>query len=275
MNRALCRAHGTAHTTTPWRAQRTRGDSASTNANVVPRSSARHRRRPSPRSYPGTPTPTDTAAIPLPPDRPRGDHNLPLAADPDVLNHRPLQPKQPRPYPCPAHVASAPSDSSPQEAGTLEAERRAPPTAAYITHGNNRSARKELTRGLDLAPSLHGDDLKRLVLALDDLAAVRGDGQPIALEPAAVRGETAIELRTRGGEVKIVPEPAGTRGGYDDLRRAASREPLGRGLRPLVASIGDLARMAAALGREQDLTPLRQLRILADLDRGRVRGIER
>ncbi len=83
---------------------------------------------------------------------------------------------------------------------------------------------------------------------------MRGDGQPIALEPAAVRGETAIELRTRGGEVKLVPEPAGTRGGYDDLRRAASREPLGRGLRPLVASIGDLARMAAALGREQDLT---------------------
>jgi hypothetical protein len=77
------------------------------------------------------------------------------------------------------------------------------------------------------------------------------------------------------GEVKIVPEPAGTRGGYDDLRRAASREPLGRGLRPLVASIGDLARMAAALGREQDMTALRQLRILADLDRGRVRGIER
>jgi hypothetical protein len=33
--------------------------------------------------------------------------------------------------------------------------------------------------------------------------------------------------------------------------------------------------MAAALGREQDLGPLRQLRILADLDRGRVRGIER
>jgi hypothetical protein len=33
--------------------------------------------------------------------------------------------------------------------------------------------------------------------------------------------------------------------------------------------------MAAALGRERDMTPLRQLRILADLDRGRVRGIER
>jgi len=134
---------------------------------------------------------------------------------------------------------------------------------------------EELTRGLDLAPSLHGDNLKRLALALNDLEAVRVDGQPIALEAATVRGEPVIELRTRGGEVKIVAEPAGTRDGYDDLRRAATREPLGRGLRPLVASIADLARMAAALGRDQDMTPLRQLRILADLDRGRVRGIER
>ena len=33
--------------------------------------------------------------------------------------------------------------------------------------------------------------------------------------------EPVIEFR-RGGEVKIVPAPAGTRGGYDDLRRAAS-----------------------------------------------------
>jgi hypothetical protein len=134
---------------------------------------------------------------------------------------------------------------------------------------------EEVTRGLDLAPSLHGDNLKHLALALDDLEVVRVDGELIALEVATIRGEPVSDLRTRGGEVKIVPEPAGTRGGYDDLRRAASREPLGRGLRPFVASIGDLARMAAALGREQDMNPLRQLRILADLDRGRVRGLER
>jgi hypothetical protein len=134
---------------------------------------------------------------------------------------------------------------------------------------------EELTPGLDLAPSLHGDNLKRLSLALDDLEAERVDGGPIALDAITIRGEPVIEFRTRGGQVKIVAEPAGTRGGYDDLRRAASREPLGRGLRPLVASIGDLARMAAALGREQDLTPLRQLRILSDLDRGRTREIER
>jgi hypothetical protein len=32
--------------------------------------------------------------------------------------------------------------------------------------------------------------------------------------------------------------------------------------------------MAAALGRQQDMTRLRRLRILADLERGRVRRIE-
>ena len=84
-----------------------------------------------------------------------------------------------------------------------------------------------------------------------------------------------LELRTDAGELKIVREPAGTRGGYDDLRRAATREPIGRGLRPSVASIGDLARMLAALGREQDLEPLQQLRYLRELERSLVRGLER
>jgi hypothetical protein len=134
---------------------------------------------------------------------------------------------------------------------------------------------EELTRGLDLAPSLRGENLRRLALALDDLDAERVDGKPITLDAATIRDEPVIELRSRGGELKLVPEPVGTRGGYDDLRRAATREPLGRGLRPSVASVGDLARMAAALGREQDMVPLRQLRTLAELDRGRVRGIER
>ena len=129
---------------------------------------------------------------------------------------------------------------------------------------------EELTRGVDVAPSARGENLGRLTLALEDLDAVGEDGAPVTLDTRAV-----LDVRGRGGELKIVANPAGTRGGYDDLRRAASREPLGRGLRPLVASIGDLARMAAALGRERDMVPLHQFRILADLDRGRVRGIER
>ena len=74
--------------------------------------------------------------------------------------------------------------------------------------------------------------------------------------------------RSPKGELKIVPEPAGTRGGYDDLRRAASREPIGQGLRPSVASLGDLARMLAALDREHDRPALAQLRRSRELERG-------
>jgi hypothetical protein len=133
---------------------------------------------------------------------------------------------------------------------------------------------EELTHGLDLVPSLRAENLRRLGLALDDLDAQRQDGKRPALERDLAR-QPVLELRTDGGELKVVPEPVGTRGGYDDLRRAATREPIGRGLRPRVASIGDLARMLAALGREQDVPPLQQLRTLAELERSLVRGIER
>lgn len=133
----------------------------------------------------------------------------------------------------------------------------------------------ELTHGVDLAPSLRAENLRRLSLALDDVEARHRDGRPLQLGRDLGR-DPVLELATRGGELKLVPEPEGTRGGYDDLRRHAIREPLGRGLRPQVASIGDLARMAAALARQQDLEPLRQLRILAEFDRGGLyRGIER
>jgi hypothetical protein len=132
----------------------------------------------------------------------------------------------------------------------------------------------ELTDGLDLTPSLRAENLRRLTLALDDIDAERVDGKPLALDDPTIGDEPLIDLRSRGGQMKIVPEPTGTRGGYDDLRRAATRQPLGRGLRPSVASIGDLARMSAALGREQDLEPLRQLRILAELEHSLHRGID-
>lgn len=75
-----------------------------------------------------------------------------------------------------------------------------------------------------------------------------------------------LELETELGELKIVPDPAGTRG-YDDLRRAASREHLGSGVRVAIASVGDLARMTAAFGREQDEPALRMLHRIAEIDR--------
>jgi hypothetical protein len=123
---------------------------------------------------------------------------------------------------------------------------------------------EEITRGIDIVPSTKPDNLRKLEEALRDLGARTADGP----EPAAgdLAGEP-VELLSDRGEIKIVPEPIGTRG-YDDLRRAATREPLGRGLRPAVASTDDLARMVAARGREEDRAKLRQLRRLAELERG-------
>lgn len=141
---------------------------------------------------------------------------------------------------------------------------------ARVIQGSN-----ELTRGIDVVPSTRIENLRRLGLALDELNARRPDGEPPALEQSMAE-EPVLELQTDHGELKIIAEPAGTRG-YDDLRRAANREPLGHGVRASVASVGDLARMLAALGRERDIAPLRRLRRLAELERelGRSRGIER
>jgi hypothetical protein len=130
---------------------------------------------------------------------------------------------------------------------------------ARVVHGAD-----EVTRGVDVVPSLRPENLRRLELALRDLDARRADGRDLDVEQAAQA--LLIELKTPRGELKIVPEPEGTRG-YDDLRRHATREPLGAGVRPSVASLGDLSRMLAALGREDDQARLRALHRLAELDR--------
>lgn len=71
--------------------------------------------------------------------------------------------------------------------------------------------------------------------------------------------------------MKVIPEPEGTRG-YDDLRRAATREYLGKGVRSPIASVGD--------PRPHDLRPRPRrrhpqtdaMRRIAELDVGR--GLE-
>jgi hypothetical protein len=138
---------------------------------------------------------------------------------------------------------------------------------AYIVVGGfGRVVRgtEEITRGIDIVPSTKPDNLRKLEEALSEIGGRRGDGTQVA---AAGLDQEPVDLVTERGEVKIVAEPIGTRG-YEDLRRAATREPLGRGLRPWVASTNDLARMLAARGREEDRPKLRQLRQLAELERG-------
>jgi hypothetical protein len=77
-------------------------------------------------------SPTHTAPIALAPVRPDRHDQLSLIADLHVLDDRSLQPQQPRPYPDAAHVVPPPMDSSPEEAGTLGAARRAPRSSAHI-----------------------------------------------------------------------------------------------------------------------------------------------
>jgi hypothetical protein len=126
---------------------------------------------------------------------------------------------------------------------------------------------EELADGIDIVPSLRADNLERLTSALEDLGVEQSvSGELLERGPV-------VALETAHGELKLVGLPAGTRRGYDDLRRAAGREPIGKGLRPAVASLGDLARMLAALGREEDAPRLQALRRLVELDRGR--GLER
>lgn len=127
----------------------------------------------------------------------------------------------------------------------------------------------ELTNGVDIVPAMREENLRRLDLALGELNARRRDGK----KTLAVGDVDVLDLETDLGELKIVPEPAGTRG-YDDLRRAATREHLGSGVRVAIASVGDLARMTAALGREQDEPALRMLHRIAEIDRSLGHGLE-
>jgi hypothetical protein len=133
---------------------------------------------------------------------------------------------------------------------------------------------EEMTYGLDITPSTREENLRRLDHALRDVGAKRADGRELNLDPDVLDSEPVHELTTQYGELKLVPEPAGT-DGYDDLRRKANREPLGQGLRPSVASIGDLARMVSSLEDQDRLPQLMQLRRLVELERARDRVLQR
>lgn len=123
----------------------------------------------------------------------------------------------------------------------------------------------ELTRGVDICPSLTPNNLERLEAAVREFDA-RQARRLLALGDQAPRGKEVVSLTTGAGELKVVPAPAGAPGGFADLRRAATREHLGHGLRPLVASTADLARMAAALHPQKDPDRLRELRRIMELE---------
>lgn len=133
---------------------------------------------------------------------------------------------------------------------------------ARVVHGS-----AETTRGLDIVPSQRAENVRRLARALGELDARGPDRRPVDAEGLA--SIEPIEARTRAGELRIVPTPWGTRG-YDDLRIRASRENLGRGARPAIASLVDCVRMLEASDRSPDAERLQRLRRLMELERQRV-----
>lgn len=132
-----------------------------------------------------------------------------------------------------------------------------------------------VTTGVDICPSFGSGNLVRLARAVAELDAKRVDGRPLMLTDDALGAEAVVALSTSAGVLQVVGSPAGAEKGYVDLRRAASKEHLGQGVQPLVASVGDLARMAAALHRDSDVARLAQLRRVMDLEVDRHQALSR
>ncbi|MHB8696049.1 MAG: hypothetical protein ACYDHH_32965 [Solirubrobacteraceae bacterium] len=124
----------------------------------------------------------------------------------------------------------------------------------------------EVTRGVDVCPSLKEANLARLDGALARIDAVRPDGRDLAVDEAHLRAEPVIELSTAYGELKLVATPAGVPRGFEALRAGATFEHLGQGLRTEIASTGDLIAMSAALRRDVDLKRLPALRRILELE---------
>ncbi|HEX4114721.1 MAG TPA: hypothetical protein VHY18_02485 [Solirubrobacteraceae bacterium] len=130
----------------------------------------------------------------------------------------------------------------------------------------------EITTGVDICPIVTVPNLARLERALDELEARRVDGGDLVVSEQSLSDNNVLELTSPYGALKVVTAPAGVPRGFVALRAAATKENLGHGLQPYVASAGDLAAMAAALHRDQDVTRLPQLRRIMELevDRGTI-----
>ena len=129
---------------------------------------------------------------------------------------------------------------------------------AGVIHGSGMT-----TRTVEITPSLKPENLERIAGALEDLGAAKRETTRLPqLQPDADH----LVIATDRGEVVITPTPPGSRG-YDDLRRAARREPLGRGIRAPVASLPDLIRTIDASAQPEHAQLEQRLRRAAELER--------
>jgi hypothetical protein len=134
---------------------------------------------------------------------------------------------------------------------------------ARVVHGS-----AETTRGLDIVPALREDNLRRLARAVDGIKV--GAKGRASMDVDRLTDADVLAVRTRGGELKVIGAPWGTRG-YQELRIRSSRDNLGRGARPAIASVVDCARMLEASPRPRDADRLLRLRRMMELERQRVR----
>lgn len=121
-----------------------------------------------------------------------------------------------------------------------------------------------VTEDIDVTPATNRENLERLAAALRELGArlrssTEPEGVAFPVDAEMLTGAEMWTLITSAGDLDLCFTPAGTRG-YDDLRREASRERLGRGLIVTVASLRDVIRSKEAAGRDKDLAQLPLLR---------------
>src|SRR5437867_5655828 len=70
---------------------------------------------------------------------------------------------------------------------------------------------EELTRGIDIVPSVRDENLRRLDAAIREVGG-RFDRRAVDSIENLIAEHPVIRLTTDHGEMKIVPAPAGTRG---------------------------------------------------------------
>lgn len=129
------------------------------------------------------------------------------------------------------------------------------------------------TSDVDVTPDRGRANLERLAEALGELGAeIRTEAgkvpPPLVLEPEALDRFQNLALTTVHGNLDVCLAPDGTHG-FDDLRRAATRERITEALEVSVASLADVIRSKEAAGREKDRLHLPTLRRLLERASGR------
>ncbi len=119
---------------------------------------------------------------------------------------------------------------------------------------------------IEIVPALRTENVERLRRALRDLDVAEAAIAAVSDARLIEHSET-VTAETAAGDLVITPSPNGTRG-WDDLRRGATREPLGGGVRPQIAGLDDLVRMNEFAQEMPDRADrARTLRRMIDLNR--------